>query len=84
MTCGALIPLGFAELSAWAELHRVDDVQAPICSLADLVVLKRIVGRERDLVDLRDLDAAHGECPTVTLVGMALKHRCCTSDQTVY
>jgi hypothetical protein len=58
-----LPPLGFAELSARAETRRVDGVEAPICSLADLVALKRIAGRERDLVDLHDLEAAHGELP---------------------
>ncbi|HEY2142112.1 MAG TPA: nucleotidyl transferase AbiEii/AbiGii toxin family protein [Solirubrobacteraceae bacterium] len=58
-----LPPLSFAELSARAETRRVDGVEAPICSLADLVALKRIAGRERDLVDLHDLEAAHGELP---------------------
>lgn len=58
-----LPPLSFAELSARAEARRVDGVKAPICSLADLVALKRIAGRERDLVDLQDLEAAHGELP---------------------
>jgi predicted nucleotidyltransferase len=56
-------PLSFAELSARAEVRRVDGVQAPICSLADLVALKRIAGRERDFVDLKDLHTAHGELP---------------------
>lgn len=56
-------PLSFAELSARAETRRVDGVEARICSLADLVALKRIAGRERDLVDLHDLEAAHGELP---------------------
>jgi predicted nucleotidyltransferase len=56
-------PLSFAELSSRAEERRVDGVQASICSLADLVALKRIAGRERDLVDLHDLEAAHGELP---------------------
>jgi predicted nucleotidyltransferase len=58
-----LPPLSFAELSARAETRRVDGVEASICSLADLVALKRIAGRERDLVDLHDLEAAHGELP---------------------
>jgi predicted nucleotidyltransferase len=58
-----LPPLSFAELSARAETRRVDGVEALICSLADLVALKRIAGRERDLVDLHDLEAAHGELP---------------------
>jgi predicted nucleotidyltransferase len=58
-----LPPLSFAELSDRAEARRVDGVEAPICSLADLVALKRIAGRERDLVDLHDLEAAHGDLP---------------------
>ncbi len=56
-------PLSFAELSARADTRRVDGVEAPICSLADLVALKRIASRERDLVDLSELEAAHGELP---------------------
>jgi predicted nucleotidyltransferase len=56
-------PLSFDELLARAEVRRVDGVEAPICSLADLVALKRLAGRERDLVDLRDLEIAHGELP---------------------
>lgn len=56
-------PLSFTELCARAETRRVDGVEAPICSLADLVALKRIAGRERDLVDLHDLETAHGELP---------------------
>lgn len=55
--------VSFAELLARAETRRVDGVEAPICSLADLVALKRSVGRERDLVDLADLEAAHGDLP---------------------
>ncbi|HEV7937227.1 MAG TPA: nucleotidyl transferase AbiEii/AbiGii toxin family protein [Solirubrobacteraceae bacterium] len=58
-----LPPLSFTELSARAETRRVDGVEAPICSLADLVALKRIAGRERDFVDLHDLEVAHGELP---------------------
>ncbi|MGN6217282.1 MAG: hypothetical protein ACTHN7_10065 [Solirubrobacterales bacterium] len=63
---------GFRE-SSWAPLRRpsfssgsqrVDGVEAPICSLADLVSMKRAVGRERDLADLADLEAAHGALPT--------------------
>jgi predicted nucleotidyltransferase len=56
-------PLSFAELSARAETHRVDGAEARICSLPDLVALKRVAGRERDLVDLHDLEVAHGELP---------------------
>lgn len=54
----------FAQLRDRAEVKRVDGVQAPICSLADLVRLKRAAGRERDMADLSDLQAAHGELPT--------------------
>lgn len=56
-------PLSFAELAARGETRRVDGVEAMICSLADLVALKRIAGRERDLVDLHDLEVAHGPLP---------------------
>jgi predicted nucleotidyltransferase len=55
--------VGFAELLAGAETRRVDGVEAPICSLADLVALKRAAGRERDQIDLADLEAAHGKLP---------------------
>ena len=55
--------VGFAELLTRAETRRIDGVEAPICSLADLVALKRSAGRERDLVDLADLEAAHGDLP---------------------
>lgn len=58
-----LPPLTYAELAARAESRRVDGIVAPICSLADLVALKRIAARERDLADLTDLEAAHGELP---------------------
>ena len=53
----------FEDLLARADLRKVDGVEAPICSLADLVALKRTAGRERDLVDLADLREAHGELP---------------------
>lgn len=59
----AVAGFSFEELSARAETRRVDGVEAPICSLADLVAMKRAVGRERDLADLADLEAAHGELP---------------------
>jgi predicted nucleotidyltransferase len=55
--------VGFTELLARADTRRVDGVEAPICSLADLVAMKRSVGRERDHVDLADLESAHGDLP---------------------
>lgn len=55
----------FGDLLDRAEVRRVDGVDAPICSLADLVTMKRAVGRERDLADLADLKAAHGELPEI-------------------
>jgi predicted nucleotidyltransferase len=54
----------FDALLGRAETRKVDGVPAPICSLADLVAMKRAVGRERDLADLADLEAAHGELPS--------------------
>ena len=56
-------PLSFAELMERADVRRVDGVEAPICSLGDLVALKRIASRGRDLADLSELEAAHGELP---------------------
>lgn len=55
----------FSDLRARAETKKVDGVEAPICSLADLVAMKRAVGRERDLADLADLQEAHGELPEI-------------------
>jgi predicted nucleotidyltransferase len=55
--------VGFTELLARADTRRVDGIEAPICSLADLVAMKRSVGRERDRVDLADLESAHGDLP---------------------
>jgi len=55
--------VGFEGLEARAETRRVDGTPAPICSLADLVALKRLAGRGRDLVDLDELQTAHGELP---------------------
>jgi predicted nucleotidyltransferase len=55
--------VGFSELLARADTRRVDGIEAPICSLADLVAMKRSAGRERDRVDLADLESAHGDLP---------------------
>jgi predicted nucleotidyltransferase len=57
--------ISFSDLLTRAEPKKVDGVEAHICSLADLVAMKRAVGRERDLVDLADLRAAHGELPGI-------------------
>jgi hypothetical protein len=59
----AVAGLAFSELLTRSEVRHVDGVEAPICSLADLVAMKRVAGRERDLVDLADLESAHGELP---------------------
>jgi hypothetical protein len=54
----------FVQLRDRSDVKQVDGVPARICSLGDLVALKRAAGRERDLADLSDLEAAHGELPT--------------------
>lgn len=56
-------PLSFTELVARAEERKVDSVPARIVSLADLVALKRLAGRERDLFDLKNLEEANGGLP---------------------
>jgi len=47
-----------------ADVRQVDGVPAPICSLEDLVRMKREAGRGTDLEDLSRLEAAHGELPS--------------------
>jgi Nucleotidyltransferase of unknown function (DUF6036) len=54
----------YATLRERADVKHVDGVPAAICSLPDLVAMKRAAGRERDVADLSDLKAAHGELPT--------------------
>ena len=61
--------LSFFDLLTRSESRRVDGVEAPICSLADLVAMKRLAGRERDLVDLADLESAHGDLPDSHISG---------------
>jgi hypothetical protein len=56
-------PLDLPSLLARADERRVDGVPAPICSLADLVALKRLAGRPTDEEDLRRLETAHGILP---------------------
>jgi predicted nucleotidyltransferase len=48
---------------ARADVKRIDGVEAPICSLADLVAMKRATGRGSDEVDLERLREALGELP---------------------
>jgi predicted nucleotidyltransferase len=61
LLCEKVAAVRFDDLLARSDSRRVDGVQAPICALPDLVALKRTAARERDLLDLRDLEAAHGE-----------------------
>ena len=56
-------PLTFEEVASRAEERRVDGAPALICSLADLVALKRLAGQPRDEVDLADLETVHGPLP---------------------
>jgi predicted nucleotidyltransferase len=56
-------PLDLTGLLWRADERTVDGVSCPICSLADLVALKRRGGRPTDLEDLRRLEIAHGELP---------------------
>ncbi len=58
-----LSAVSFSDLLGRSEIRRIDGVEAPICSLADLVTLKRAAGRERDLADLSDLETTHGKLP---------------------
>ncbi len=43
--------------------RRIDGVEAAICSLADLVAMKRATGRGVDELDLERLREAHGRLP---------------------
>jgi hypothetical protein len=56
-------PLDLAGLLSRSDTRRVDGVEAPICSLSDLVVMKQQAGRSTDLEDLSRLETAHGELP---------------------
>ena len=58
-----LLPAPFDAVLARSEVKRIDGVQAPICSLADLVAMKRSTGRGTDLLDLERLREAHGALP---------------------
>lgn len=56
-------PLDLGGMLARADLRRVDGVPAPICSLEDLVALKRESDRPTDQEDLARLQTAHGDLP---------------------
>lgn len=56
-------PLDLHGLVSRADERRVDGAPAPICSLADLVALKRLASRPTDLEDLNRLETAHGTLP---------------------
>lgn len=58
-----LLPAPFDDVLARADVKRIDGVEAPICSFADLVAMKRAAGRSTDLLDLERLTEAHGELP---------------------
>ncbi len=56
-------PLDLAGLLSRSDERKVDGVPCWICSLPDLVELKRRGGRPTDLEDLSRLEIAHGELP---------------------
>jgi len=58
-----LLPAPFDDVRARADVKRIDGVEAAICSLDDLVAMKRATGRGTDLVDLERLRDAHGALP---------------------
>ncbi|MGI8729093.1 MAG: DUF6036 family nucleotidyltransferase [Solirubrobacteraceae bacterium] len=58
-----LLPAPFAEVLARADHKLIDGVRAPICSLADLVAMKRATGRGSDELDLQRLREANGALP---------------------
>jgi predicted nucleotidyltransferase len=58
-----LLPASFDDVLKRADVKRIDGVEAAICSLHDLVAMKRATGRGADLVDLERLRDAHGELP---------------------
>ena len=58
-----LLPAPYDDVRARADVKRIDGVEAAICSLGDLVAMKRATGRGADLIDLERLRDAHGELP---------------------
>lgn len=57
------LPAAFDDVLERSDAKRIDGVEAPICSLADLVAMKRASGRGSDELDLERLSEAHGELP---------------------
>lgn len=57
-----LLPAPFDDVLR-ADVERIDGVEAPICSFADLVAMKRATSRGTDLLDLERLAEAHGGLP---------------------
>ena len=53
----------YHELAGRASDAEVRSVSVHVCSLDDLRAMKRAAGGRRDLADLDDLDAAHGDEP---------------------
>jgi predicted nucleotidyltransferase len=51
---------GYTTLRARAKDVEIFGVAIPVCSLDDLLAMKRAAGRTRDLADLEDLGTAHG------------------------
>ena len=58
-----LLPAPFDDVLSRSDVKRIDGVQAPICSFADLVAMKRATGRGSDELDLERLREARGELP---------------------
>jgi predicted nucleotidyltransferase len=58
-----LLPAPLADVLDRSDRKLIDGVEAPICSLADLVAMKRATGRASDEVDLERLREAHGMLP---------------------
>lgn len=63
-------PLSFDEVIGGALTVTLDDVEIPVCGLAELVAFKRLAGRTRDAADLEELRRAHGDLPQIEVPGL--------------
>jgi predicted nucleotidyltransferase len=63
-------PLTFEQVESGAMRIEIDDVDIPVCGLAELVAFKRLAGRTRDRADLEELEAVHGTLPLLPLPGI--------------